>query len=284
MQTSEIVKNSEWSRWTPTEEAYLVEHQKESDDDVAAKLGCSSSRVRRKRYALRLLKTEDQKREIRKKARNKQADVWDCQLIVLHSHAASLLAEFGSKEAYKRLKLVIDDIGPQRSISAIQSKCNALGYGESGEHRRQRLESIRTAAAYGKLRCRQIPHTWNWYDLSSLTQTIILFSVLGDASLPKPTSGSHHYYTETKKLAHKPYLLWKRELLPKKFRGNFYEDDPLKKRYPRCTWETGVSQIFTTLRTHLYPKTEGGFKSIISHWVIEQMDTLDELALLGLLI
>jgi hypothetical protein len=65
--------------------------------------------------------------------------------------------------------------------------------------------------------------------------------------------------------------MWKRSLLPTEFQGNFREEDHQKKN-PRCIWETGVSQIFTMLRGHFYLGAKRGFKTIISDWVIEQIE------------
>jgi hypothetical protein len=274
-----------WARWTKDDLDYLLEHQKMSDEAIAAVLRCDPSRVKRKRYALRLFRSEETKRVSRKAARQKQPDVWnEAQLNLLETHVQSFAAELGSHGAFERLKPLLDAVGPARSLYSIQQVCNRrYGKIESEEQRQQRLAARRLEAAQAKLTLRQIPYTLGWDDLAPIVRTVILFSVLGDASLPKAGAGAHHYYTETHALYHRDYLLWKRSMLPECFRGNFYED-PVDKKDPRCVWETGVSQIFSTLRPHLYPQINKGFKSIISEWVIEQIKALGDLALLGLLI
>jgi hypothetical protein len=45
--------------------------------------------------------------------------------------------------------------------------------------------------------------------------------------------------------------------------------------HPRCTWETGVSQIFTKLRNQFYLDNRKGYKSTVSDWIIQQIDMFD---------
>jgi len=108
-----------------------------------------------------------------------------------------------------------------------------------------------------------------WQDLSTIARAVFIGSILGDGGIYE--ANGIHYYSETHKLSHKEYLIWKRNLLPTEFQGNLREEIPQKKD-PRCIWETGVSQIFTLLRGHFYLDAKRGFKTTISDWVIEQID------------
>jgi hypothetical protein len=143
---------------------------------------------------------------------------------------------------------------------------------ETAESRKQRLRKAAARIDYGKRR--QIPPSLTWDDLDAMTQRIFRASVLGDGSIVKPSAGRHHYYTETKKLDHREYLLWKQGLVRPEFRTLLYERTS-DVTHPRCTWETGVSQVFTKLRGQFYRDDRIGYKSIISDWTIKQLDLFD---------
>jgi hypothetical protein len=176
------------------------------------------------------------------------------------------LAAYG-RACDQHLKPLMDAAGVPRTLSAIQQMRSKLGITETKDVRNRRLRKAAKLIDHAKLR--QIPSTLAWEDLSPIERAVFLGSLLGDGGTYE--ANGIHYYSETHKLSHKEYLIWKRSLLPMEFSGNLREEGPQKKD-PRCIWETGVSQIFTMLRGHFYLDTKRGFKTIISDWVIEQID------------
>jgi hypothetical protein len=256
-----------WTRWTASEVGYLTGHAEDSTEAIAAALGRDPSAVRRKRYSLGLMLSPERKLAIIGAARRRRKGIWPvAQKRVLEDHGPQLLDAYG-RACDQHLKPLIDAAGVPRTLSAIQQMRSRLGITETKDVRIRRLREAAKLIDHAKLR--QIPSTLTWEDLSPIAQAVFLGSLLGDGGTYE-ANGSH-YYSETHKLPHKEYLIWKRDLLPTEFQGNFREEGPQKKDQ-RCIWETGVSQIFTMLRGHFYLDAKRGFKTAISDWVIEQID------------
>ncbi|MFI4987877.1 MAG: hypothetical protein ACHQF3_10590, partial [Alphaproteobacteria bacterium] len=225
------------------------------------------STVRRKRYAIRLMLSPERKLSNRRAARGHGKDIWPAaQKRVLEDQGPQFLDAYGP-ECDKSLKPLIDAAGPPRTLNAIQVMRSNLGITETIDARKRRLRKAAANIDYAKRR--QIPSTMTWEDLSVIARSIFIASILGDGGVYY--ANGVHYYAETHKLAHRAYLLWKRELVPDVFHGNFREDIPQHKD-PQCVWETGVSEIFTMLRGHFYLDVKRGDKTVISEWIIHQID------------
>jgi hypothetical protein len=261
------MSDSAWVRWTNAEVEYLRAHAGEANEAIAAALGRDPSAVRRKRYALGLMVSAECKRAIKRAAIERRKDTWPAaQKKVLEDYGRHLLDSRGG-ECDQILKPLVDAAGPARSLQAIQLMRSNLGITETKDARKRRLRQAAKLIDHAKLR--QIPSTLTWEDLSPIARAVFIGSLLGDGGVYE--ANGTHYYSETHKLSHKEYLVWKVNLLPREFRGSFREHDPGRKD-ARCVWETGVSQIFTLLRKQFYTRSKGGFKTMISDWVIEQID------------
>ena len=262
-----MVMIGRWVRWTPREEDYLRDHAEDSNQSIATILNRGSSAVRRKRYALGLLLPAERNLANRRAARARGKDIWPiAQKRILEDHGPHFLDTYGP-ECDKNLKRLVDAVGPARTLQAIQLMRSALGIVETIDARKRRLRRAAALIDYGKRR--QISPEMTWKDLSSIQQRLWIASTLGDGA--ELEANGTHYYSETHKLAHKEYLRWKIDMMPPEFRGNWREDRPEEKD-PKCVWETGVSKIFTMLREHFYLDSKRGFNTIISHWVIEQIN------------
>jgi hypothetical protein len=259
--------DSAWVRWPDAEVDYLRKHANDANGTIAAALGRDTLAVRRKRYALGLKISTERKLAIRRAAIERRKDVWPpAQKKVLEDHGRRLLDSCG-RNCDQVLKPLVDAVGPARSLQAIQLMRSNLGITETQEARSYRLRWASQFIDYAARR--QIPSNLMWEDLSPTARAVLLGSLLGDGGIYE--ASGNHYYSETHKLPHKEYLLWKVNLLPGEFRGSFREHDP-RRKHARCVWETGVSQIFTLLRKHFYVRAKGGFKTTISDWVIGQVD------------
>jgi LAGLIDADG DNA endonuclease family len=256
-----------WARWTPVEVRYLLEHPDDSHEDVGAALGRPGSAVRRKRYALGLRLSPEHKLAIRRAARARGKDVWpSTQKTVLVNSGRVFLDTYGP-DCDAKLKPLIDAAGPLRTLRAIQLMRSYLGIVEGKDARTRRLKQAAQHIDYEKRR--QIPATLTWDDLPLVARSVLLGSLLGDGGIYE--ANGIHYYSETHKLPHKDYLLWKLALMPPEFRKGLRQRDSTT-NIARCIWETGVSSIFTLLRKQFYLELGSGHKTMISDWVIEQID------------